>query len=78
LQVHLSDPSLLGDLVEFLQRCGCVAHAKDSHAAFVALPDSLPENAAELELDAYLCVFETLHPGARAQRFSDADRPTGV
>jgi hypothetical protein len=68
LQVHLSDPALLGDLVEFLQRSGCVAHAENGHAVLVTLPESMRQDAAELELDLYLQLFETLHPGTRAQR----------
>jgi hypothetical protein len=59
---------LLGDLVDFLQRAGCVVHAKNGHAVLVSLPESIRRDAAQLELDVYLRLFETLHPGTRAQR----------
>jgi hypothetical protein len=70
LRVKLSDPALVDDLVEFLSRSGCVAQPDDETTVLVSIPRSLRDDAAELELDIYLRVWEATHPEARATRVS--------
>lgn len=68
MKVELSDPSLADDLISFLRRARCEAEQAERGTLAVTLPDSLPEEAARLELEAYLTAWQTLHPGVRARR----------
>lgn len=68
--VKLSDPALVDDLVDFLSRSGCIAQAQDETTVLVSIPRSLREDAAQLELDLYLRVWEATHPEARASRLA--------
>lgn len=68
MRVKISDPALVDDLVEFLSRSGCIAHAQDETTILVSIPRSLREDAAELELDLYLQVWQATHPEAHANR----------
>jgi hypothetical protein len=68
LRVKLSDPALVDDLVDFLRRSGCVAQPAEKAIVAVSIPKSLREDAAELELDLYLRVWEATHPEAQARR----------
>jgi hypothetical protein len=66
--VKLSDPALVDDLVDFLSRSGCIAQAQDATTVLVSIPRSLREDAAQLELDLYLQVWQATHPEAHASR----------
>ena len=68
LRVKLSDPSLVDDLVDFLRSSGCVAQPAEEATVAVAIPKSLREDAAGLELDLYLRVWEATRPEAEARR----------
>jgi hypothetical protein len=68
LRVKLSDPSLVDDLVDFLRLLGCVAQPAEEAIVSVSIPKSLREDAAELELDLYLRVWEATRPEAEARR----------
>jgi hypothetical protein len=68
VRVKLSDPSLVDDLVDFLRRSGCVAQPAEETIVSVSIPKSLREDAAELELDLYLRVWEATRPEAEARR----------
>lgn len=68
VRVKISDPALVDDLVEFLSRSGCIAHAQDETTILVSIPRSLREDAAELELDLYLQVWQATHSEAHANR----------
>ena len=68
--VKLSDPALVDDLVDFLSRSGCIAQAQDETTVLVSIPRSLREDAAQLELDLYLRVWEATHLEARASRLA--------
>lgn len=68
--VKLSNPALVDDLVEFLSRSGCVAEAQDETTVLVSIPRSLRDDAAQLELDLYLRVWEATHPEASASRLA--------
>jgi hypothetical protein len=68
MKVEISDPSLADDLLSFLRRAHCEAEHAGSGTLAVSLPASIPEEAARLELEAYLMAWRTLHPGVRARR----------
>lgn len=70
MRVKLSDPALVDDLVDFLSRSGCIAQAEDETTLLVSIPKSLREDAAALELDLYLRVWEATHLEAQATRLS--------
>jgi hypothetical protein len=68
VRVELSDPSLADDLASFLRRAQCRAERAGAGELAVDLPDALLPEAARLELEAYLAVWQTQHPGVRARR----------
>ena len=68
MKIRLSDPSLIDDLLEFLRARECVAEPTSVDTLDVELPDALRPDAAALELDLYLRVWEATHPGAVAAR----------
>jgi hypothetical protein len=71
LRVKLSDPALVDEIVDFLARSGCIAaQAEDETTVLVSIPRSLRDDAAELELDLYLRVWEAMHPEAQATRLT--------
>lgn len=66
--VKLSNPALVDDLVDFLSRSGCIAQAQDETSVLVSIPRSLRDDAARLELDLYLQVWQATRPEAHASR----------
>jgi hypothetical protein len=68
MHVELSDPTLADDLVAFLRRAECEAERNSGGTLHVIMPDDVPEEAARLELEAYLQAWQALHPGVRAWR----------
>jgi hypothetical protein len=68
MRVQVSDPELLGSLVDSLRRSGCIVAREEEGILAVSIPRSLHEEAARLELDLYLRVWEATHPDARAVR----------
>lgn len=68
LRVKLSDPARVDELVAFLSRSGCLTELEDETTLLVSIPGSLHEDAARLEVDAYLRVWNILHPDAVATR----------
>jgi hypothetical protein len=63
MHVHLSDPSLVDDLLAFLRTRQCVAVVDPAGRIAVSIPDSTREDAARLELGLYLQVWRADHPG---------------
>ncbi|HEX5470017.1 MAG TPA: hypothetical protein VFW80_13335, partial [Gaiellaceae bacterium] len=63
MKIRLSDPSLIGDLLEFLRARECVVEPASADTLDVELPDAMRADAAALELDLYLRVWEATHPG---------------
>lgn len=59
----------IGDLVDYLRRCGCTAEIVGSHVVEASPPPCAPLNTAYLrmELDAFLRVWRAMHPGAGAE-----------
>jgi hypothetical protein len=68
--VKLSDPALVDDLVDFLSRSGCIVDVENAATVLVSIPRSLRDDAARLELDLYLRVWEATHPEAHASRLA--------
>ena len=64
MKIRLSDPSLVYDLRDFLCVRRCVVELASEDTLDVELLEVRREDAAALELDLYLRVWEALHPGA--------------
>jgi hypothetical protein len=63
MHVHLSDPSLVDDLLAFLRTRQCVALTDPAGRIAVSIPAATRKDAARLELDLYLQVWRVTHPG---------------
>ena len=59
--MRLSDPELAGSLRTFLERRDCAVVRVDAETLEVDLPAELHPREAELELDLYLRVWQSLH-----------------
>jgi hypothetical protein len=70
MKIRLSDPALVDDLLAFLRARRCVAEQASDNTLYVTLPEAVRSDAAALELDLYLRVWEATHPGAIVQRES--------
>jgi hypothetical protein len=68
VEARVFDPALLPDLEEHLRRMGCVTEAVAHDRLRVAIPESQRRDAAELELDLYLRLWEATMPLGRAER----------
>lgn len=68
MHVELSDPTFADELVAFLRRAECEVERNGGGTLHVIMPDDVPEEAARLELEAYLQAWQALHPGVRARR----------
>lgn len=56
--VRTGDPARLRELASFLEGLGCEVSAVDAVTLGVSAPEALRDDAAELELDLYLRVWE--------------------
>jgi hypothetical protein len=68
MKIRLSDPSLVDDLLTYLRARQCVVERVSADTLLVELPEVSRGDAARLELDIYLRVFEAMHPGLRVTR----------
>ena len=68
LNIQVSDPSLAGELSRFLRAKGCAVEPLSEDTLCVELPDVSRPDAAALELELYLRVWEAMHPDAHAGR----------
>jgi hypothetical protein len=67
MRILLSDPSLVEDLRDFLQRCNCDVQLRGETMVEASPPERNVEPAyLRMELDAYLRVWRLMHPGADA------------
>ena len=73
MKIRLSDPALVDDLLAFLRARQCVAEQASEDTLDVELPAAMRSDAAALELDLYLRVWEASHPGAIARPQSRHD-----
>jgi hypothetical protein len=63
MKIRMSDLSLVDDLLEFLRSNQCVAEQLSENTLYLEPPTLPIPEAALLELDLYLRVWEALHPG---------------
>ena len=68
MRIRLSDPSLVDDLLAFLREKKCVAEQTSADTLDISLPEAGRADAARLELDLYLRVWEATHPGVHVSR----------
>ena len=66
--VHLNDPDLVEDLIELLRGSDCTVDRIGPRSLQIRSGWPVRDDAARYELDGYLRVFESMHPGARATR----------
>jgi hypothetical protein len=71
VKIQVSDPSLVEDLAEMLRNAQYLVTLEGRDTLDVQLGQQLPEDAAQLEIDVYLRVWEATHEGARALRLTD-------
>jgi hypothetical protein len=67
MQVWISDPALVLDLVEFLGRASCVAVHRKANALEVELPHAVAPAQARRELELYLAAWRGLHPSVAVE-----------
>lgn len=69
MRVHISDPRLVDDLLDFIQlRLDTVQERVAIDEVEISPLGSYSEDAAALALDLQLRAWEAAHPGARAFR----------
>lgn len=68
VNIRVSDPSLAGDLLRFLRAKGCAVEPVSEDTLSVELREVPRSDAATLEVELYLRVWEALHPDAGAER----------
>jgi hypothetical protein len=66
VDIRVSDPSLAGDLLCFLQAKGCAVESLGEDTLRVVLLEVPRLDAATLEVKLYLRVWEVLHPDVYA------------
>jgi hypothetical protein len=64
VQLRVSDPALVDDLLRFFRRRESSAERLDEDTVEVSILHVLDERQARLELDLYLRVWQALHPDA--------------
>jgi hypothetical protein len=67
MRVHVSDPTLVDDLRDYLRRCNCAVYPRGTSDLDAVLPDRNVEPVyLRMELDAYLRVWRLMHPESDA------------
>lgn len=68
MQIKVSDPSLLGDLVASFERACCQVEPMGLDVVAVSSPSALlTASQARREIGFYLATWQIRHPGAHAQ-----------
>ena len=68
VRLRLSNKDLTDDLLAFLQRRECVGERiEGSNLLEVALPHTLHDKQAQMELDLLLRVWQVMHPGIKIE-----------
>jgi hypothetical protein len=70
VEARVSNPELLPDLEAHLRRMGCVTEPVGEDRLLVSIPEAGRRDAAELELDLYLRLWEVTMPLGRAERIA--------
>lgn len=67
MEIRLSNPSLVPDLIEFLRRAAGIALQAESHGAtlHVTAPTTIEPSRARRHLALYVAAWEGLHPGVQ-------------
>jgi hypothetical protein len=68
--IHVTDPGSgsVEDLVGLLEASGCVVERIGPNSIRISSGWPVRDEAAAYELDGYLMIFESTHPGVRAER----------
>ena len=67
MEVTLTRPALVPELIEFLSRASCVAVQTHSGTIEVELPYTTDDDRARLDLRLYLAAWQGLHPEVKAE-----------
>jgi hypothetical protein len=67
MNLLLTDPELMPELLTFLRRVHCVATQTGADTVEVSLPEALDDEQARMEIDLYLWAWRLIHPGADVQ-----------
>ena len=76
LRITLDNPALVTDLTDFLRRCECKVEQVGSRAVEVEVavragePAGADREWAHMEIDAFLRVWQLLHPETQAHLFA--------
>lgn len=73
MNLHLTDPELMPDLLAFLRRVHCVASQTGPETVEVSLPEALDDEQARMEIDLYLWAWRLINPGADVQTGSRSE-----
>ncbi|HET6656828.1 MAG TPA: hypothetical protein VFG61_02930 [Gaiellaceae bacterium] len=68
MKVEVSDPTLVGGLIESLRTTQCVVVRTGDRTFEVRFGWPTRDDASHYELDGYLRVWEAMHPGTYASR----------
>jgi hypothetical protein len=64
MRIHVSDPTLVVDLHDYLARCNCLVETRGAHELEATPPPRPVESAyLQIELEGYLRVWRAMHPG---------------
>jgi hypothetical protein len=68
MRILLTDPKSLGSIVTYLRRCNCSVEIIGSNAveATPAPPRAVTSAHQRMQLDAYVRIWMTMHPGVAA------------
>jgi hypothetical protein len=66
MKIHVSNPALVDDLLEFLRRAACTATADEEGSIDVEVPEAYGEEQARMEIDLYLKAWQAAHPDVEA------------
>lgn len=74
VRIRVSQPALVPDLVEFLDRALCTTESVRGSVVEVAIPSIGDAERARRDLDLYLAAWRGLHPPVEAT-IIDSDQP---
>lgn len=74
VRIRVSQPALVPDLVEFLDRALCTTESVRGSVVEVAIPSVGDAERARRDLDLYLAAWRGLHPPVEAT-IIDSDQP---
>jgi hypothetical protein len=66
MRIHVSQPALVPDLIEFLGRALCTTTAVHGSVVEVSMPSVTDRARARRDLDLYLAAWRGLHPPVEA------------